>query len=415
MACTRLLDLHALRDGLFDADEQTCNSMFTIITDKTHAERRRIISHVYSLSNVLRSEKYLDRCSELFLHHLREYAEKPDSVMDLGKWLHMYAFDVVGELYFGNAFGFLEHSHDHGGWMHSMHLLMPLMCMCAVAPAYIRPLILASSLVVPGSLKAFKAMENIAASARACVKKRFNQDPQVESWEKRTDMLQQLYDIHVDKGFKVDFNMGDIEQEAHVALFAGADTTSIAFRATFYYLLKNPQVYREIQQEIDHAVEAGLLRSPVKYSEAIQLPLLCASIKEAFRMHPAVQLTMGRVSPAGGMEVCGTYIPEGYWVGMNPAIIHLDKSIFGGDADQFRPTRWLEPNAINMDKHMLTFGAGTRVCIGKNISLAEIHKLVPEVVRHFDLELANNDNWKTTNLWFCSQEMGPVRVRQREM
>lgn len=58
-----------------------------------------------------------------------------------------------------------------------------------------------------------------------------------------------------------------------------------------------------------------------------------------------------------------------------------------------------------MDKHMLAFGTGSRGCIGKKISLPEMHKLVPEVLRHFDLELVNNSAWKTMNVWFCSQEL----------
>lgn len=389
--------------------------MFTVLSDKAHGERRRIISHVYSLSNVLKSERYLDQCSDLFVHQLREHANKTEAVIDLGKWLQMYAFDVIGELYFGKAFGFLEHNHDHGGWMHSMHMLVPFLCMCAAAPAYVRPLILASSLVVPGSLKALKAIENIGTAARACVAKRFDQGPQLEASEKRTDILQQLYDIHVEKGSKVDFSMGDIEQEAYVALFAGADTTSTGLKTVFYHLMKSPEAYKDLQQEIDAADAAGELSSPVKYSEAIKLPLLCATLKEALRIHPGVQLSMGRIVPAVGMAVCGTYIPGGYWVGMNPAVVHFDTSVFGEDADQFRPTRWLEPNALNMDKHMLAFGAGTRGCIGKNISLAEMHKLVPELLRHFDFELPDkNSTWKTTNFWFSSQEMGPVRLRQRE-
>lgn len=396
-------------------DKPRRHSMFTIVSDKQHAERRRIMSHVYSLSNVLKSEIYLDKCSALFIWQLREHAKKPEPVIDMGTWLQMYAYDVVGELYFGRAFGFLEHSHDHGGWIRSMHLLIPFLCMCAVAPAYVRPLILASSLVMPGSLKALKAIENIGTAARTCVAKRFEQDPLEEAPGERTDILQQLYGIPVEKGFKLDFNMGDIEQEAYVALFAGADTTSISLRAIFYHLMKNPQVYKELQREIDDAVGAGQLSFPVKYSEAIKLPLLCASIKEALRVHPAVQLTTGRVSPVEGMELCGTYIPGGYWVGMNPAVVHFDKLVFGEDADQFRPSRWLEPNANKMDKHMLTFGAGTRGCIGKNISLAEMHKLVPEVLRHFDIELVDHSTWTTRNLWFCSQDLGPVRLTQREV
>lgn len=271
----------------------------------------------------------------------------------------MYAFDVIGELYFGRMFGFLEKSHDHGGWIHSLDLLMPFLCMCAVAPPFIRPLILASSLVVPGSLKALKAVDNIGTSSKDCVAKRFDQERKSEfEGEKRTDILQQLYEIQQEKGSKVDFNLGDIEQEAYVALFAGSDTTSIGFRALFYHLMKNPDVYKELQQQIDQAFENGQLSEPIKYSEAIKLPLLCASIKEALRMHPGVQLTMGRIVPPGGMELCGTFIPGGYWVGMNPAVIQFDKSVFGQDADQFRPSRWFGPDAANMEKHMLAFGAG---------------------------------------------------------
>jgi len=62
--------------------------MFTAISDKQHGERRRIFNHVYTLSNVLKSEEYIDRCSALFLERIAEYQDgtKP---FDLGKWLQM--------------------------------------------------------------------------------------------------------------------------------------------------------------------------------------------------------------------------------------------------------------------------------------------------------------------------------------
>jgi len=62
--------------------------MFTTINDKTHAERRRIMNHVYTLSNVLRSEQYIDKCSELFIQRLTEFANERRP-MDLGKWVQM--------------------------------------------------------------------------------------------------------------------------------------------------------------------------------------------------------------------------------------------------------------------------------------------------------------------------------------
>lgn len=88
--------------------------------------------------------------------------------------------------------------------------------MTAVAPSYTRPLILASALVVPGSLKALKAIDNIGTAARKCVAKRF--ETVSKTGENRTDILEQLYSIHVEKGEKVEFGLGEIEQEAYVAL-----------------------------------------------------------------------------------------------------------------------------------------------------------------------------------------------------
>ncbi|KAJ9631144.1 hypothetical protein H2204_008366 [Knufia peltigerae] len=386
--------------------------MFTTLNDKEHGERRRIFNHVYSLSNVLKSEAYIDKCSEMFIKRIaqEEGSTKP---FDLGKWVQMYAFDVIGELYFGNAFGFLATGKDYGDWIGSLDLLLPFLCATAVAPSYIRPLILASSLVVPGSLKALKAIDNIGVSARRCVAERFDKTSKDEE-SRRTDILEQLYDIHEEKGEKVDFQLGDIQQEAYVALFAGSDTTAIGFRSVLYHLMKTPEAYKQLLEELDDAAERGELSSPVKYAEAIKLPYLCACIKEALRVHPGVALTMARIVPLEGLELCGTYIPAGYRVGMNGAVIHYDKSVFGDDADQYRPGRWLEGDISKMDKCMLHFGAGTRTCIGKNISIAEIHKLIPYLLRTFHVELWEPEKtWKTTNSWFNKQEGLEVRVTAR--
>lgn len=142
-------------------------------------------------------------------------------------------------------------------------------------------------------------------------------------------------------------------------------------RSVLYYLMKYPKVYQDLLSELDNAAARGELSSPVKFAEANKLPFLCACIKEGMRLHPSVGFTLPRVSPKGGLEIGDTFIPEGYRIGMNAAVIHRDKSIFGPDADEFRPSRWLEGDTITMDKYMLQFGAGTRTCIGKNVSLMQ--------------------------------------------
>jgi len=135
--------------------------------------------------------------------------------------------------------------------------------------------------------------------------------------------------------------------------------------------MRNPRAFAKAYEEVDAADAAGLLSSPVRYSETTtKLPYVCASIKEAMRMHPSVGLSMARHAPDEGIELGGKFIPRGYRIGMNPAVVHYDKNVFGRDADEYRPERWLvsEEERKVMDKHILTFGAGTRTCIGKNVS-----------------------------------------------
>lgn len=54
----------------------------------------------------------------------------------------------------------------------------------------------------------------------------------------------------------------------------------------------------------------------------------------------------------------------------------------------------------------LQFGHGSRTCIGKHISLLEITKVIPQMVRKFDFEFAEDykDGWTTETRWFCKQK-----------
>lgn len=50
------------------------------------------------------------------------------------------------------------------------------------------------------------------------------------------------------------------------------------------------------------------------------------------------------------------------------------------------------------------FGHGSRTCIGKHISLLEISKVIPQLVRKFDFEFVEPEReWKTEMAWFCKQ------------
>lgn len=60
------------------------------------------------------------------------------------------------------------------------------------------------------------------------------------------------------------------------------------------------------------------------------------------RLHPGVGFPLERYVPQEGLKVDNLFLPGGTIVGMNAWVIHHDKLIFGEDAADFRPERWIE-------------------------------------------------------------------------
>jgi cytochrome P450 len=181
-------------------------------------------------------------------------------------------------------------------------------------------------------------------------------------------------------------------------VFAGSDTTAISLRAIFYFLLKNESAMRALREELAEAEKKGHFSGMgklVTWSEAKDLPYLTAVIKEALRLHPAVGLMLERVVPEGGVTLNGTYLPPKTVVGCNAWVIHHNRQVFGRDVEVFRPERWLEnpEKASLMNQCLFSFGAGVRTCIGKNISYLEMYKLVPAMLRTFEVRRNTSPAW----------------------
>jgi cytochrome P450 len=172
-----------------------------------------------------------------------------------------------------------------------------------------------------------------------------------------------------------------------MSIFAGSDSTATTLRTIFYYVMKQPWMMDKLMAELNDASfdrQGGI----ISWKAARELPYLTAVVQESLRLFPAVGVPLERVVPAGGLEVCGHFIPAGTVVGVSAWPLHRKESMFGPQPDEFRPERWIdasEDEKTLMNNALFSFGMGSRTCIGKNISLLEIYKLVPTILRKFEV------------------------------
>jgi cytochrome P450 len=185
---------------------------------------------------------------------------------------------------------------------------------------------------------------------------------------------------------------------------AGSGTISTTLAAILYFLLKHPKVMAELVAEIDsHFPSPSKKDSAVNFTDYVvpfpksqELPFLDAVIKEIFRIWPGLGAQLiERVTPPEGAYIMGEFIPGDVIVSCNAWIMHRHKATYGEDVEDFRPSRWLEANheqLAAMNKTLLVFGAGPNTCIGKNIGLLELYKVVPSLLRTFKV---SSSEWLT--------------------
>lgn len=198
------------------------------------------------------------------------------------------------------------------------------------------------------------------------------------------DMLEKF--LNVQKEYPKEMNDTNVLSMTTSNINAGSDTTAISIRSIIYYLLKNPEYMQKLVDEIDTRQKEGKITEPISLEQTKGMPYLQACMYEGLRCHPAVGMSLPRVTPAGGIEIDGRYIPEGTVVGVNPWVVHRDKSVFGEDAESFRPDRWLNTDTSEMgtylallttscrtanklfpERFFFAFGSGARLCLGKSM------------------------------------------------
>ncbi|GAA5976836.1 hypothetical protein JCM10908_005646 [Rhodotorula pacifica] len=196
-------------------------------------------------------------------------------------------------------------------------------------------------------------------------------------------------------------------------LFAGHETISNSLSWVLWALVCAPEKQDRLRREVRTARRKALAdgRDELNSDELNSLEYLDAVAREILRLEPALSSTPRvaqrtdliplsvPVPSATDPSILITHIPvqKGQMISIGVYAANRNKAIFGEDADEFRPERWLdqenkiEPKGGGGWSGLMTFLAGPRACIGYKLALLEFKAVLSVLIDTFEFDKRDPD------------------------
>lgn len=200
----------------------------------------------------------------------------------------------------------------------------------------------------------------------------------------------------------------------------------------FWYIFKNPEIYKRIVAELDENVPTQAKGTYQYVGLEAKNPYSLACIREAFRITPIASLMLPReVANPGGVRIAGHHIPQGVSeinypiltvansvskvnVSMVSTTLHHNPKVWGPDHENYEPLRFLEGSPRYDPIYpglLLHFGQGHRQCIGRNVAMMSIWKILVTLLKRYEFELVDPDEVLVMRDTSVSDKVGPFNVR----
>ncbi|MDX2078948.1 MAG: cytochrome P450 [bacterium] len=182
----------------------------------------------------------------------------------------------------------------------------------------------------------------------------------------------------------------EIRDEIATIFLAGYETTSIAMTWASYMFTQHTDVATKLKTQVDTVLGKRL----PQFEDLMQLTYPRMVMEETMRLYPPV-FWLPRTAIEDDV-IGGYHIKAGQMVASVPLTIHRHPD-FWLTPDTFDPENF----APDIAKHRhplawMPFGAGQRLCIGKDFALMEGALILSQVMQRYDIQLMPNHQPKAT-------------------
>ncbi|KAF8507787.1 PAH-inducible cytochrome P450 monooxygenase PC-PAH 1 [Gautieria morchelliformis] len=239
-------------------------------------------------------------------------------------------------------------------------------------------------------------------------------DVQTETYSAGKEGGKDVMSILIRANLSEDTNTKLSEEEIMAQLtslmLAGHDTTAITVTWALHELSKCPAFQDAIREEIKYTRAQAAKRGDGELSVADldSMKLLLAALKETLRYHPILSVVnreAGRddviplsepVMTKTGEMLSSIPVRKGQRLVISVAAYNR-RSVWGHDADVWRPERFLEDAELERKKklgvigNVATFSGGVRGCVGWRFAMIEMQAILIELLEHFEFSPAPGD------------------------
>ncbi|KAG1780536.1 cytochrome P450 [Suillus placidus] len=333
-----------------------------------------------------------------------ESSKDGDAVIEVQNWMNHISLDTVGIAGFSHDFGSLD------GKRASVTEVFDTFGNNQQASAVNQVLILFASAVFPTIItkiptKRAKLFNKLSVtmgeiSNDLLIRSRREKDLNVSERDEEKSIIGLLIKSEAQDA-ELHMSEEEVVAQMKVLLLAGYETTSISLTWALIELSRHPDVQTRLREEL-----LAFGADPTYDQLKANLPYLDAIVHEVLRLHPPVG-EFTRLAAAddviplsepvrmvSGELTDSISIAKGTRITISAAAINRSLAIWGPDAKEFKPDRWLSEDGISGKakevqghRHLLTFVDGPRTCLGKDFAIAEFKTVLSVLVKNFVFEM----------------------------
>ncbi|KAF8518692.1 cytochrome P450 [Hysterangium stoloniferum] len=385
-----------------------------------HARHRKIILPGFSQSALKEFVPIFLQVAQKVVEKWRDLlqeGQQQSTVVDIHTWLSKLTLDAVGQGVLSYDFGALSDTPgDFAKPRHFIEILnvsvdifhqpsdigLAIVVLFGYLPAWVVSILLKVTMGAAKRVTEFRAVSNkitldIVQREMASLEGGLPQGK---------DIMSSLLRANMSETAKNKMSTEELLSQMSALTVAGHDTTTNTLAWLFYEISRRPEVQNKLREEIN-ATRAACAGNELGVNDFESMPYTIAVIKETLRYYPIAAhnareagrdelIPLSRpVKTAAGEEIAAIPIKKGQRVFASIWGYNRIKELWGEDAEQWNPERFMGENlnlrpqrGLGVYANLATFSSGVHSCVGWRFAVLELQAILIVLIQNFEFSPA---------------------------